>query len=128
MLQNLHDKDIQLLLTQLEATEGLRTLGMKLEPALQFDPSVAFIINKITQFLTRMSGAPISPEAATTAYRVWFTKSIFYGMESINLNKKQCEVINKAWTTPWLHRLGFSSKTNINIRHMLQGDGGVELF
>ena len=53
---------------------------------------------------------------------------IFYRIESISLTEKQCDIINKAWLTPWLHRIGFSSKTNINVRYMLQEDGGLELF
>ena len=75
-----------------------------------------------------MSGSPIFPSDAVTAYRVFFTSAVYYGVEAISLNRKQEERINKAWTIPWLHRLGISSKANVNIRHMNREDAGLELY
>ena len=101
---------------------------MLIEPALVFQGATNFIIEKIDSFITQMSGAPISPAEATIMYRAWFCNKVFYGTESISLTKKQSKSINKAWMVPWLHRVGFSSKTNKNIHHMVQEDRGLELF
>lgn len=127
-IQDVYSQDNVIPLKQLPAAEGSRTLGMKIDPSLNFHDATKYIINKIVHFQTEMHGAPLSGTDANTMYRSFFTPAVFYGVEAISLTPKQCEKINKSWTVPWLHRLNFSQTTNIEVRHMLREDGGLELF
>lgn len=101
---------------------------MKIDPGLTFHDATKFIISKMIDFQTKMKGSPFVGNDATVTYRSFFTSSVFYGIEAISLDSKQCQQINKIWTVPWLHRLNFSEKANVQVRHMLVEDAGLELF
>ena len=55
----------QIPLKQLMISEGSQTLGMKLDPSLNFYNATKFIINKIVQFQTKMHGTPSSETDVT---------------------------------------------------------------
>lgn len=60
---------------------------MKLKPALRFDDTITFILGKTNKFIAGMSSPPIYLTDANIAYRVLFLLSVFYGIESISLDK-----------------------------------------
>ena len=55
-------------LKQLSEKEGSRTLGMKLEPGLNFNDATKFIIEKMVKFQTSMKGAYFTGNDASVAY------------------------------------------------------------
>ena len=87
-------------LEQVPASDGIRTLGMKLDPGLMFHDATKFIISKMIDFQMNISGAPFVRNDATVAYRSFFTSKVFYGIEAISLTPNQCKQINKTWVVP----------------------------
>ena len=118
----------QVPLKKVNVEEGNRTLGMKLEPALNFNAAKQFIIEKMEKFQMKMYAAPFSGVDAAVAYRSFFSTAVYYGTEAVSFTPKQCQAINKTWTIPWLHRLIFLQTMKTQVRHMLKEDAGLELF
>jgi len=88
-IQDIHENGTKLLIDQVCNSVRLQTIGMKLEPALEFHDATQFILEKIHKFMTGMSGSTIYPSDANTAYRVFFTSAVYYGVEAISLSKSQ---------------------------------------
>lgn len=84
-------------ISQSDVRTASKMLGMKLELALVFNDAKEFIVDKIHRFNTKMSGSPLYPTDANLAYRSFFIPAVYYGIESISLNKKQAQTIDSAW-------------------------------
>lgn len=70
-------------------TTGIRTIGIKkLDVDLIFEDSKEFIKGKIIKLLNKIAGTPLLLTSHVITYKIWFSASIFYGVEAISLNKK----------------------------------------
>ena len=107
-IKNLEDTSEEIPLEQLQPHVGTRTLGMKLDVTLQFHDAVQFIKEKMYKVLGKMSGSPINAYEGGMLYRIWFTASVYFGIEAISLTQKQCDILDKIWMVPFLHRMGFA--------------------
>ena len=68
-----------------------------------FYDSNEFIKGKITKFLAKTAGTPVSEVDYCLTYKILYLLSVFYEIKSIRITTKKLKVINNMQMAPWRH-------------------------
>ena len=97
---------------RIESSMGKRTLGVCLAPDGSFTQEFEHRHKQALTWVQNIGTSPLTREEVYTAYCSMWRPSFEFPLPITCFSKEQCHLLQKAFTGPFLSKMGLSSKTN----------------
>jgi hypothetical protein len=97
---------------RVESSIGIQILGMRLSPDGSFTEEFTHHQNRALKWVTNINTAPLIREETYTAYCTMWRPSFEFPLSVTSFTKKQCNILQRIFTGPFLAKMGISRTTS----------------
>ena len=97
---------------RVESSIGMRTLGVRLSPDGFFTDEFTHRQKQALKWVRNINTAPLTREETYTAYCTMWRPSFEFPLPVTSFTKKECNILQKIFTGPFLAKMGISRTTS----------------
>ena len=115
-------------ITRIEATKGMRTLGVRLAPDGNENEEYNHRLREATTMRDRLKRAPLNREQVGIGFRAIWKMKLQYPIGATCFTHKQCNKLQARYLPAFLSRMGINCTTATAVRHGPSSLGGMDIF
>ena len=121
-------KDQPIPITRLEPKKASRILGVHLSPLGDFSTQLHILKTKADTFAIQRRSPRLTPTDVATFHRTTYAPSMKYTLPAMAVDEEELANVQTKVLQAMLNKLGYSTKTPIEIRHCPTEMGGLDLL
>ena len=121
-------KDQSIPITRLEPEKASRILGVHLSPLGDFSTQLQILRKKADNFAIRLRSPRLTPTDVATFHRTTYAPTMKYVLPAMSVDEEELATVQTKVLQAMLNKLGYSTKTPIEIRHGPMEMGGLDLL
>ena len=113
---------------KLDASESIKTLGVYLNPMLEWKDEFSYVKKKMEMSMQKLMGTKMAVCQVHVCFNAHMLTHVFYGCGIVYFNKEQCDVLKKTYEGPLVKKLRLVKTFPRTLLHVRKGELGVGLM